>query len=151
CITARAVTVPHFYTQGVTKIAETVRRKARKYLAAQSHCAQSFRIVFITVGQKVTFQKGVIKVDIVCHEDLIVQEMINLLSHFFKGWCSGYHLIRDACQSLYVSWNRLMWIDESFEFVDRLVAIENIYGNFSNAMSRGITTGSFYVNDSVHE
>ena len=96
-----------------------------------------------------TFNKGIIKIDIVGNKNFFLQQVLNFVGNFFKFRCSGYHVVIDAGHRLDVVRDLLTGIDQRFKFFNYFVTIEDLDGNFGDAMRSGKAAGSFYVDDSI--
>ena len=54
----------------------------------------------------------IIKIDIMCHKDIILQQRIYPLRHFAEWGRSPHHLIGDTGETCDIVWDRLAGIDK---------------------------------------
>ena len=139
-IAVSAVMIGMRYLQIGAELAERVGAQAGRQLPCQAHGAEAALIKLMAAALEVMLYEGVIKIDVVRHEYLILQQAVNMLRDFLERRCAGHQLGRDAGKLLDKPRDGPVRIDERLPGMKHRAPVVNDDGNLGDAAARGIAS-----------
>ena len=89
--------------------------------------------------------EGVIKIYIMCHKNIILQELVYFLSNFRKDRRICQHRIADAGKCRYKCRHPNFRVDQGGKMLNRTFTVMHKYGYLRDAVSGCMATGGFYI------